>query len=698
MRSLLAAWLFTAAAIGLLSADLTGQQPPEKKQPKKAQPKVDPSANKPDDAALKLIREKTEKLKEAVDGLKANGVPGHILADVEVYRKAAEWIVRHGEWFVADNGKSTLNVLDKGLERAKAAAEGKTPWRDVRGKPVVRGFYSAVDGSVQPCSVVYPDGFDPKKKYRLDVVLHGRDATLTEVKFINARENAKAGKATDHFVVEVYGRGNNAYRWAGETDVFEAMGIPAAHEPIEKRLERDPVDRNRVVLRGFSMGGAGTWHIGLHHPDKFCVIGPGAGFTTTHGYVGGLPANLPDYQEKCLHIYDAIDYAENAFNVPVVAYSGEIDAQKKAADNIENALKGFKEPLRFTHLVAPGLAHQMPAEWQAKAEAEYRKYAEPGRDPKPRRVRFVTYTPKYGTCDWLWIGKMERMYERAVVDATRVGNTITATVTNVRGLIVVPEAAGEVTIVVNGQRVDTSGLPLNGLHAPINVENVGGKWMVPGVEPFRGPGPRAAPLTQVARLAKRAGLQGPIDDAFSGQFVVVRPAATGFHPATDRFASAAVDQFAGLWDRYFRGALPVRSVEAVALFDPTNPQKRPAWPEPHLVLFGDPASNPLIAKLLPKLPITWTKDKLVVNGVEYDPKTHVPVLIYPNPLSLDGRYVVINSGHTFKEADLKGTNALLYPRLGDWAVIKPTPTPLDPAAYEVVAAGLFDENWQFPKK
>ena len=58
-------------------------------------------------------------------------------------------------------------------------------------------------------------------------------------------------------------------------------------------------------------------------------------------------------------------------------------------------------------------------------------------------------------------------------------------------------------------------------------------------------------------------------------------------------------------------------------------------------------------------------------------------------------YVVLNSGHTFKEADLKGTNALLYPRLGDWAVIKPTPTAKDPAAYEVVAAGLFDENWQF---
>ena len=72
-------------------------------------------------------------------------------------------------------------------------------------------------------------------------------------------------------------------------------------------------------------------------------------------------ARCRDYQEKCLRIYDAVDYAENAFNVPVVAYSGEKDPQKAAADNIEAALKAFKEPLRFTHLVAPGLEHQHAA-------------------------------------------------------------------------------------------------------------------------------------------------------------------------------------------------------------------------------------------------------------------------------------------------------------------------------------------------
>jgi hypothetical protein len=170
------------------------------------------------------------------------------------------------------------------------------------------------------------------------------------------------------------------------------------------------------------------------------------------------------------------------------------------------------------------------------------------------------------------------------------------------------------------------------------------------------------------------------------RFRVVAPSQAGWHPASSKHTAAAFDQFSALWDRYFRGTLPVIAHGDYVPQSLTN-----------LVLFGDPESNPLIAKVLPKLPITWTKETLVVNGVAYDSKTHVPVLIYPNPLD-PKRYVVINSGHTFKEADLKGTNALLYPRLGDWAVIKPTPTEKDPTAYEVVAAGLFDEDWQFPKK
>ena len=657
MRSVIAVALVAASA-----ALVAVSEPAATAQDKKAQPKfAPPKATKPDAATLKVIADKTEELRKAVAALKGK-VGDDLFIDVAIHLKAAENIVRFAEWYNAKSGNWALTTLDEGLKRAKQAAGGNAEWRTAPGTWVVRAYRSNVDRSIQPYAVLLPPDFgkEPNKKWRLDVVLHGRDSSLTEAKFI-ATHNGKAPQDLGYIQLEVYGRGNNAYRWAGETDVFEAIYAV-------KFSKNYSIDPNRIVLRGFSMGGAGTWHLGLQHPDNFCVIGPGAGFTTTHGYIASLPKELPDYQEKCLRIYDAVDYVENAFNVPIVAYSGEIDAQKKAADNIENLLKNFNEPHKFTHLVAPGLAHQMPKPWQDKAEAEYRKYADKGRDPNPKRVRFVTYTPKFHKCGWIGIDALEVGYQKAIADATREANQITVVTENVRRLILI-STKEQRTIIADGQKVklddDDSGRFRE-------IEKINGKWVAVSV---------AELITRWAeKPEKQSVLHGPIDDAFSSSFVVVGP-------TVDGYAATAMKQFAAVWDKYFRGTLP--TIQAAAY----NPQL-----DAHLVLFGDPQSNPLIAKVLPKLPITWTKDKLVVNGVEYDPKTHVPVLIYPNPLSANQNYVVINSGHTFSEADLKGTNANLYPHLGDWAVIKPTPTAKEPAAYEVVAAGLFDEYWQFPKK
>ena len=103
------------------------------------------------------------------------------------------------------------------------------------------------------------------------------------------------------------------------------------------------------------------------------------------------------------------------------------------------------------------------------------------------------------------------------------------------------------------------------------------------------------------------------------------------------------------------------------------------------MLFGDPGSNSVIAKVLPKLPLRWTKQEIAIGAQRFTAADHVPVLIYPNPLN-PSRYVVINSGHTFGEEDFKGTNAWLYPRIGDYGVLKTNG--------EIVSSGFFDEQWR----
>src|SRR5262249_53071678 len=115
----------------------------------------------------------------------------------------------------------------------------------------------------------------------------------------------------------------------------------------------------------------------------------------------------------------------------------------------------------------------------------------------------------------------------------------------------------------------------------------------------------------------------------------------------------------------------------------------------NLILFGDPGSNRLIAQLLDALPLKWTPKEVTLGPLSGDAATHVPVLIHPSPLNVE-RYVVLNSGHTFRAADFLGTNALLYPRLGDYALLK-LADEKEPLKTEVVGAGLFDEFWKFRK-
>lgn len=639
-----------------------------------------PPSQKLDEKAQKAIAERMEKLGQMVQSLRRQGMRDPYLADVEVYYKAAVWIQRFGEYYQPKSGAWTQEVLDRGLLRGALLSQGDAPWLRHFGQTVVRGYRSRVDDSVQPYAVTYPAdyGTNPNKKYRLDVVLHGRDKTLTEVKFIQAHSDRAASKDISCVILEIYGRGNNAYRWAGETDVIEVVENFAATETALGRPNL--IDPARIVLRGFSMGGAGTWHLGLHSPSRWCVIGPGAGFTTTHGYIKKLPAKLPPEQEACLHIYDAVDYAENAFNVPVVSYAGEKDAQLQAARNIQEQLAPLKIPMQL--LVAPGLEHQFPPEWQKKAEEAYAPFVFKGKSDYPSRVRFVTYTLRYPSCHWVELLALEEHYQRAFVDAEQVESGFKVKTANVRQLhLALPnDAANPWTLEIDGQ----TSTPMPWLHRDgsqhLYLEKTAKGWM--SVVPAK------IQTDRVRRPQKAVRLQGPIDDAFMERFICVRGTGTPWNEEANKLALDRLQQFQETWAKYMRGSLIVKDDHAVSEDDFANS---------NLILFGDPGSNSLIAQAIGALPLTWTKEKVELGGKSFTAAQHMPAMIYPSPFNA-GHYVVLNSGHTFDASDFAGTNALLYPRLGDYAVLKAKPASNDFVAAESVLAGLFDEFWRIPVK
>jgi dienelactone hydrolase len=580
------------------------------------------AASLPTAAEREQITSKLAQLTRAVDELRAKHVDEARLADIEVYQKAATWALRFDEeFFTPAYVPNTIQALDHGLARTADAAFS---WESRKGR-IVRGYRSKVDGSVQPYGLIIPESYDGSKAVRLDVVLHGRGEQLTEVSFIAAHESDKV-VTQDYITLEVYGRGNNAYRWAGETDVFEAM------DSVKARYK---IDEKKIVLRGFSMGGAGAWHIGLHFPDRWAAVEAGAGFTETKKYAKLGP--MVAYQEAMLRIYDAVDYAANAQMVPMVGYGGEIDPQLQASINIQEKLAAERiEPPHMLFLVGPGTAHK----WEPQALAASNTFidsvlARPRKEPD--HIHFVTYTTAYHQCYWISIESVEKQYQRAQVDADRMGDEIRVTTRNVSRISI----EGGTHAIIDGQTVELANFGL--------LMKTPDGWRRAGK----------------AGRYKKPGLQGPVDDAFKDAFLVVRPTGKPDNKEAAEYINATLEQFRKEWAKYMRGEVRIKDDKSVTDDDIDRY---------HLILFGDLQSNKLTKRIAPLLMRSWPLAPLV------------PVMVAPNPLN-PSRYVVFNSGHTFHEEEFKGTNALLYPRLGDWAMIHPL-------ARTVVRGGVFDTEWR----
>ena len=675
---LIAGWVLAGS---LASATTAFAQAPTKSTPTPPpHAGAPPAAKPPTPEEIQKIQSRLDELNAALKPLKKNRkLDSGLVADVEVYAKAAEWCLRHGEFYTPKYVDHCLKALETGLARAKELADGKPSWVNRPGISI-RGYYSKVDGSVQPYAIHLPEGNKPTSadRHPLHVHLHGRGGTLNEVSFIAQYDGKPLAKDQTWVQLEIFGRTNNAYRWAGETDVFEAMNDL-------RRTVR--IDDRRIVLRGFSMGGAGAWHLGLHHPSKWCSVGPGAGFIDFYKYQK-VKDKLPAWQDQTLGIYDSVDYALNAFNVPVCTYGGELDEQLVASTAMVEAAK--KQGVDIKLLIGPGVGHKFHPETEKEFMKFHIEQSQKGRPPFPGRdhIRFTTRTLKYNECEWLTIEEMLEGDKPATVEA-KVGEdgVLKVTTENVAVLQIARDVADRANI-------DGSLLPLRdaaqGLLPGVYFDKGKSEWFAMDYNTSR-------EFSSNPDLRKRRDLQGPIDDAFMGAFVCVRGTKEPWHAEQKEWSDWTLARFEREFDKWMRGKVPVIKDSDVPAIELGKPGANDDLLARNLILFGDPGSNSVLKAIVDKLPIEWTKDGgLKVNGQTYDPKTHGVSLIYPNPLN-PRRYVVINSGHTFHERDFKASNAWLFPRLGDIAVQKFSRN--DDGSYkeETVWATNFNPGWRLPE-
>ncbi|MBM3981180.1 MAG: hypothetical protein FJ304_13005 [Planctomycetes bacterium] len=668
--SRLAALLLIAALFALTafpaSADGPGDNIPDKVRP------VPPVGNTIPDADRTDLETGLKQLQLLI---KTSG--NHdLLPDVLVYEKAVRWALNYQEIFDPAPGKDkkapvpagkVKKVLAAGLERAAALKNGKTPWTTQTG-PVLRGYKSMIDGSVQPYWLVVPAAYDFKgtSKHRLDFWWHGRYENTVESDFMaNAPNAGGIIPAPGALILHPFGRFSNANKFAGEIDTFECLEHAAKHYRI---------DTNRLVARGFSMGGAACWQYGAHYPTLWAACAPGAGFSETPEFLKTFQkedtSGAPWYEKKLWHMYNASDYAQNFFNLPTVAYSGENDSQKQAADVMAREFK--KVGLELKHVIGPKTGHSYEKDAKVEVNKLIDAIVEKGRDRFPKEFKFATYTLRYNQGPGLRVDAIEKHWEPALVEGKRTAGGLSAKTKNVAALTVYAPGPLD-TLSLN---IDGTPILLPAFKKPDEVLVVAlfkqdGKWTF-SLKPVEPKG-----------LQKVHGLQGPIDDAFMSSFVMVKPTGRPMHSKTAEWAETEMKHATDHWRKQFRGDAPVKADTEVTKEDIANS---------NLILWGDPMSNSVLAKIADKLPIKWTDKGVTVGKDTYKLGEHVPVLIYPNPLN-PLKYVVLNSGFTYREYDYLN-NARQVPKLPDYAVIDVTTPPNARYPGKVVRAGFFGEKWE----
>jgi dipeptidyl aminopeptidase/acylaminoacyl peptidase len=116
-------------------------------------------------------------------------------------------------------------------------------------------------------------------------------------------------------MVAPYGRGSNRYREIGRIDILDVIDV------VKQRYN---IDEDRIYLTGHSMGGYGSWQLGLFYPDRFAGIVPIEGPTYydrfLYGRRGMLWASegLRLVQRKLMREIRPILFVQNALNLPTL--------------------------------------------------------------------------------------------------------------------------------------------------------------------------------------------------------------------------------------------------------------------------------------------------------------------------------------------------------------------------------------------
>jgi len=529
-------------------------------------------------------------------------------------------------------------------------------------------FISYIDGSCQYYSLLPPKDYDPEKRYGLILALHGAGVEASRLIDCHAPKDWA-------FVVAPTNRRPYGFDWQdwGRLDALEVLKLVN---------ETFPIDTNRVCLTGHSMGGHGTWHIALAHPDLFAAAAPMAGWTCFQLYVPWFLQKSYTFAEpQQIAIRDMSlredfvpDFVENALNLPIFITQGGSD------DNVPplhaRMFASLLEQLRYEYQYKeiPEKGHWYNLDDSSRTVCvddpqvmDFLK--DKTRNPLPKHVIFKTSDiGQNNKSYWVEITQQGKLYSESLIEAEARAETIDIRTRNVRefALSLSEELLpyGKISFVVNGQEI---------AYRFRKDEKV--------LLCQRGDGFEVGRAKQTA-MTKLPESYGPIKQAYFSPFVLVF-GTKGDSLTTEITLHQARLEATRWWSR------ANGSVEIL----PDTEVTKEIMENYNLILFGGPEENLITARLDKRLPIQMEHGRMLLEGKEIPGDNLAAEFVFPNPLYPD-KSVFVHQGIGAAGLELSTFFTTLYAGAGlpDFVVFDREVKRKGWGG--VICTGFFNQEWQ----
>ncbi len=496
-------------------------------------------------------------------------------------------------------------------------------------------FPSGTDGSGQPISISLPDDFDPATPVPLAVYLHGSGGRWTGEAFRSA--------PFEEPYIQISGdwRGGfmaRSYHGLAERDILDAIAF---------MRENFRIAPDRVVLFGHSYGGFAAWRLGSLYPDRFAALASHAGLPEGYPF-----ANLRHTPIRSYHGLKDLGVC------PVFAYYGARETRRAGG---ESDVIAFPDAGHW----ARG-AHGDAVRWLLTQRA----------DPLPRTVEFTTrwVSRERGRAYWTEILELSDPQRPARLRLNTQADRLTGSADNIA-------------------RLKLRSLPgLFVADQPLHIEINGHEMRLDAPLPERiamqfGPdGTWTWLALDQARPAEPVYSMGSLQNLFDGRpvrVVIPSEAPVEYREAVSRGAH----RLAQTRRRY--GGLPVV----------TDRDIDPDAPDAHLVVFGAPANNAVMKRLLELLPLDDNGARLAVPVLgSYELAGRGYAYYYHHPLQPEYRVVLYRSDEPgfFRDPFAILPDGRYRPNKGPSLDAAPDFALFDVAERRFLRVACLGKDWSFP--